>query len=155
MLIVGWLNYRFAKGLGRSFTYDIMHVTDITPSIPRGKQTRYRVRKAMLESWHNYSSSAAYHALHIAQHERRGDTVGLACSSTSNNNCCLGTNELSQALWLVKVYFLLGLAHLLQDHSTSRCQYRLLRIPHRRYRLSLRGISQSFEKSYHRCWGWA
>ena len=111
MFILGRLDNRFPEGFGRFPTDDVVDSVDVAPPFPCRQQARDGVGQAMLVGGYNYAPGAARHALHVAQHERRGNRVGLARTSPSDNDGGVGTDELCQALRDIKVYFFLRSFH--------------------------------------------
>jgi hypothetical protein len=89
-----------------------MHAIDITPTLPRSKQTGERIGQAMLERRHNDATRGSRHTLHVTQHERRGDGVRLARASSSHDDRSLRTNVLRKELRFVEVHTLRALLRL-------------------------------------------
>ena len=83
-----------------------MHAIDIPPTLPCCEQTRERVRQAMLECWHDDTTSRSRHTLHVTQHERRGDGVRLASASSGHDDRSLRADVLRQELRFVEVHTL-------------------------------------------------
>ena len=94
MLIVSRFGDRLRKRLRWFSAYHIMHAIDITPTLPCCKQSRERIRQAVLERRHDDTTSGSRHTLHITQHERRGDGVRLARASSSHDDRSLRTDVL-------------------------------------------------------------
>lgn len=92
-----------------------MDAVEETPSLPRRQQARNGVCQSVIVGRHHDAARAALHALHVTQHKRRGDAIGLAGASPSHDNGGIGTDELGEALRRVKVY--LSLWHKNVSHS--------------------------------------
>ena len=107
VLIFCGLYDRLSEGLGRFPTDNVVNAFHEAPALPCGQQARYGIRQTVLVGRHHDATCAAGHALHVTQHEGRGDRIGLAGSSPRHDNGGIGPNELGQSLWVVKVYFLL------------------------------------------------
>ena len=106
MLIVSRFGDRLRKRLRRFSAYHIMHAIDISPTLPRSKQSGECVRQAMLERRHHDTTSRSRHTLHVTQHERRGDGIRLASASSSHDDRSLRTDVLRQELRFVEVHTL-------------------------------------------------
>ena len=80
-----------------------MNSVDEAPAFPRGKQTGQCIGKAMLESRHDNAAGRAWHTLHISQHERGCDAVGLARAPSGDDNGSVRADKLREALRAVEV----------------------------------------------------
>lgn len=110
VLIVSRFCNRLTKGLRRLTANHIVDAVQVAPAFPCRQQSRDGVCQAMLERGNHDTASRARHSLHITKDEWRGDRVRLACTSASDNDCCLGTDVLGHQLGLVEVHTLLVLA---------------------------------------------
>jgi len=103
VLIVRWLGDGFLERLRRFAANDIVDAIDVAPPFPRGEEPGKRVRQTMFEGRHDDASRGARHALHVAEHEGRGDGVGLAGASACYDDGGAGGDQLSEKLGFVEV----------------------------------------------------
>ena len=73
VIVLGWLDDGLAEGFGRSPSNHIMHAIDEAPPLPCRQQARNGVCQSVLVCRYDNAARAAFHPLHIAQDERRGD----------------------------------------------------------------------------------
>ena len=86
MFVVGGFNDGGVEALGRFPADYIMHAVEEAPSFPSGEQSGDSVGQAVLEGGDDNAAGAARHTLHVAQDERRGDAVRLACTATCHDD---------------------------------------------------------------------
>ena len=86
MLVVGGFDDGGVEALGRFPADYIMHAVEEAPSFPSGEQSGDSVGQAVLEGGYDNAAGAARHTLHVAQDERRGDAVRLACAATCHDD---------------------------------------------------------------------
>ena len=103
MLVVRRLYQWSLERLWRLASHYIMHILLISPASPSCEQSRQRVRQTVLERRYHDAARAALHALHVTEHERRGDGVRLTRSSPSHNDRRIGTDKLCQSLRVIEI----------------------------------------------------
>ena len=106
MLILRRLDDRLCKRLRRLSSYDIVNTTDKSPPLPSRKQPGQRVSQTMLECRYHDAPSTARHPLHVPQYERRGNRVRLTSTAASHDDRDIGSDELSEPLRLIEIYFI-------------------------------------------------
>ena len=147
MLVIGRLRYRFGKRFGRLYADYVMHPLFVSPTFPRGEQSRNGIGQSVLESRYYNPSCAARHPLHVPQHERAGNGVRLSSAPSGDYDGGMRPYQLCEPLRTVKVnrlpYRCFRRSHCRTIHLPPN-QLPRNRCP--RCRLSLSCISQSFHR---------
>ena len=60
----------------------------------------------MLAGWYHDTACRAWHTLHVTKHEGCSYGIGLASSSTGNDDRDVSADKLREALWFVEIYLL-------------------------------------------------
>ena len=60
----------------------------------------------MLEGRYHDTACRTWHTLHVPKHEGGSYGIGLASTTTGNDDRDVCADELCEALWFVEIYFL-------------------------------------------------